>query len=52
MIGRVTAVAATVDGGVRVVGRAGPGGLADSGEWWLGWPERYTYQREEPPCPG
>ena len=52
MICRVTAVATTVDGGVRVVGLAGPGGPADSREWWPGWPERYTCQREEPPCPG
>ena len=32
VIGRVTAVVATMAGGVRVAGRAGPGGTADSGE--------------------
>ena len=45
-------VVAAVAGGVRVARRAGPGGPADSGEWWLGWPERYACQRRGPPCPG
>ena len=52
VIGRVTAVVAAVAGGVRVAGRVGPGGLADFGEWWPGWPERYVCQRGGPPCLG
>ena len=32
MIGCVTAVVAAVAGGVRVAGRAGPGGIAESRE--------------------
>ena len=52
VIGRVTAVVAAVAGGVRVAGRAGPGGPTDSGEWWPGWPKRNACQRGGPPCPG
>ena len=52
MIGQVTTVVAAVAGVVRGAGRAGPGGLADSGEWWPGWPKRYACQREGPPSPG
>ena len=52
VIGRVTALVAAVAGGVREAGRAGPGGIADSGEYWPGWPGRYACQLEGPPCPG
>ena len=36
VIGRVTAAAATMAGGGREAGRAGPEGIIDFGEWWPG----------------
>ena len=52
VIGRVTAAVETVACGGRADGRAGPGGTADCGEWWPGWPGQYACQREGPPYPG
>ena len=52
MIGRVTMAVAVVAGGGRVVEQDGPGGTADYGEWWPGWPKRYACQCEGPSYPG
>ena len=52
VVGHVTVRVAAVVGGVRVAGRVGPRGPANSGEWWHGWPEWDACQRGGPPCPG